>query len=140
MKYIHLIEGVTFVALSIWLVQWQGLTGLLIAALICNIGITGSYGVIRTARYFHISFPSVVGWVARPLWILLLAAGLFTFARTPAIPSATPVFQFLVAATVFCFVIIPAIWFVGMTPNLRSELEGLLAKILRKAKSRLHMA
>ena len=140
MKYVYLIEGLAFVSLSVLLVPWLGLTGLLIAALTCNVAITGIYGVSRSADYFGISRRAVAGWVARPLWILLITAGLFAATRIPVFAASKPVLQLFAGSVIFCIVVIPALWFVGMTPNLRSELQGLIAKILGKAKSKLKPA
>ena len=137
MKYVYLIEGLAFVSLSVLLLPWLGLAGLLIAALICNIAITGIYGVSRTADYFGISRRAVTGWVARPFWVLLITAGLFALTRIPAFADSKPLFQLIIESAIFCIVVLPALWFVGMTPNLRSELQGLIAKILGKAKSKL---
>ena len=123
--------------MGLLLLPWLGLAGLLIAALICNIAITGIYGVSRTADYFGISRRAVTGWVARPLWVLLITAGLFALTRIPAFAASKPLFQLSAESVIFCIVVIPALWFVGMNPNLRSELQGLIAKILGKAKSKL---
>ena len=140
MKFIYLIEGLAFVSLSVLLVPRLGLAGLLIAALACNVAITGVYGISRTASYFGISRRAVAAWTARPLWVLLIAAGIFELTRIPAFAASKPLLQLFAESVIFCIVVIPALWFVGMTANLRAELQGLLAKILGKAKSKLKSA
>jgi len=140
MKFVYLIEGLAFVFLSVLLVPRLGLTGLLIAALTCNMAITGVYGVSRTASYFGIGRRAVAGWVARPLWVLLITAGLFALTRIPAFAASKPLLQLFAESVIFCIVVIPALWFVGMYPQLRAELQGLIAKILGKAKSKFKLA
>ena len=140
MKFVYLIEGLVFVSLSVLLMPQLGLTGLLIAALACNLSITGVYGFSRTASYFGIGRRTVAGWVARPLWVLLMTAGLFALTRIPAFATSKPLFQLFAESVIFCIVVIPALWFVGMTPNLRAELLGLIAKIIGKAKSKFKLA
>ena len=140
MKYVYLLEGLAFVTLSVLLVPWIGLAGLLIATLVCNIAITGTYGVGRTAGYFGISALGVIGWIARPAGILLLTAGLFALTRIPALAGFGAPLRFGIGAAAFCGVVLPALWSFGMDPGLRLELTRLLAKILGKAKSKLRMA
>jgi len=137
MKFVYLVEGLTFVSISVLLVPWLGLAGLLIAALSCNVAITGIYGVSRTADYFGIKRRAVTGWVVRPLWILLITAGLFALTRNPLFTSSKLLLQLFADGVVFCVIVLPGLWFVGMTPDLRSELQGLISKTLGRAKSKL---
>ncbi len=137
MKYVYLLEGITFVALSIVAAKWLGITGILIAALVCNIGITGSYGIWRTADYFGISSLRVIGWTARPTWIVLITAGLFTLGRHPYLAGLDAPFRFGIGIAAFGMVIVPALWFCGMDHNLRSELRSLTTKIFAKSTAML---
>ena len=140
MKYVNLFEGVAFVILSVFFGRWIGFSGLLFAALICNVGITGSYGVYRTAGYFRLAKLQVIGWILRPTGILLVTAGLFSITRLDFVArlNATP--RLCIGAATFCIALAPAIWFFGMSAGLRSELKGLLAKIFGKAKATLRVA
>ena len=140
MKYIYLFEGLAFVTLSIFLVPWLGFSGLLIAALVCNMGITGTYGVGRTASYFGIPRLQVIEWTSHPLGILLLTAGVFSFSLLPGIAGLNPIQRLLIGAVAYCSVILPALWLFGINPGLRSELKSLLAQIVTKTKSSLHLA
>jgi O-antigen/teichoic acid export membrane protein len=140
MKYVYLLEGATFVALSLVAVQWLGITGILIATLICNIAITGSYGIWRTADYFSISRLRVIGWTARPAWIILLTAALFCITRFPVLADLGAFARFIIGGTIFIIFIVPSIWFFGMSQTLRSEFKSLLEKIYAKTKSTLRMA
>ena len=139
MKYVYLLEGITFVALSLPAVHWMGFTGLLITALSCNVGITGVYGVGRTASYFGISRLQVTRWIARPAGILLVTAGLFIGTRVPAAAGLAPSLRFLIGFSAFCSVVVPALWFLGMNPDLRRQITSLSANISLKAKSMLYI-
>ena len=136
MKFVYLIEGLVFVSLSVLLMPQLGLTGLLIAALACNLSITGVYGFSRTASYFGIGRRAVAGWVARPLWVLLMTAGLFALTRIPAFATSKPLFQLFAEGMIFCIVVIPALWFVGMNPILRLEVKLFILKIFQKSMSK----
>jgi hypothetical protein len=76
----------------------------------------------------------VTGWVARPLWILLITAGLFTLTRIPAFAASKPLFQLSAESVIFCIVVLPVLWFVGMSPVLRLEIKSFILKIVRKSK------
>jgi O-antigen/teichoic acid export membrane protein len=140
MKFVYLFEGLAFVTLSVLLVPRIGLTGLLIAALVCNMSITGTYGVGRTAGYFGISRLAVTGWIARPAGILFLTAGIFTIFLVHALDGLTAPLRFGIGAVAFCGAVVPALWSFGIPPGLQLELTGLVTRILRNAKSRLRSA
>jgi O-antigen/teichoic acid export membrane protein len=139
MKYVHLLEGVAFVTLSLLVVRWLGITGILVATLICNLAITGHYGMGRTAGYFGLSRLAVLGWIARPASILLVTAALFSLTRAPFLAGLTAPLRFSIGVTAFGLLVIPAVWFFGMNPRLRFELICLLSKISGKAKSKLRV-
>ena len=140
MKYVYLLEGLVFVTLSILLGRWIGFAGLLGAALVSNIAITGTYGVARTASYFSLPPYQVIGWVARPAGILLVTAALFSLTRFPAVTDLGAILRLCIGIAAFAVVVTPAIWYLGMSPVLRSEFSVLLGKIFGKAKSKLRMA
>jgi hypothetical protein len=137
MKYVNMVEGVAFVALSVASVKSLGFTGLLLSALVCNIAITGTYSVGRTAGYFGISRLSVTRWIARPAGIFILTAGIFAISLVPALDGLTAPLRFGIGAVAFCGAVVPALWFFGIPPGLRLDLTGLVTRILRTAKSRL---
>ena len=140
MKYVYLIEGLAFISLSVLLTPRIGLTGLLIAALICNVAITGIYGIIRTSSYFGISRLAVAGWITRPFCIMLVLAAIFPLTQIPFFANSQPLLQLIIEGTIFSILAIPAIWFFGMPANLRSELSGFIVKIIKNAKSRIKPA
>lgn len=137
MKFVYLLEGIAFVSLSVLLVPWAGFTGLLFAALLCNLAITGTYGIVRTAGYFNISRLEVTGWIARPTGILLITAALFAITCVPVLAGLTAPLRIGLGAAAFCTAVVPSLWFYGIYKDLRSELTRLLSKILCKAKAKI---
>jgi hypothetical protein len=136
MKFVYLLEGIAFVTLSLLLVRWLGITGILLAALICNLGITGQYGMNRTAGYFGLSRLVVLGWIIRPASILLLTTALFALTRIPFLVGLTAPFRFCIGVTAFSTLIMPALWMLGMDGRLRHEIRSLAGKAMGKATSR----
>jgi len=139
MKFVYLLEGLMFVTLSIILVPRIGITGLLIAALACNIGITGTYGIRRTADYFGIATHTVFAWCARPVGVLLLVVILFAITRVSGLAGLDSTLRFVIGASLCAIIVIPSIWFFGMNPSLRREFSSLFDKIRLKAQAALHM-
>jgi O-antigen/teichoic acid export membrane protein len=140
MKYVNLFEGIAFVALSIGSVKSFGFTGLLLAALICNIGITGSYGFARTASYFKTRSHHVAGWVSRPALILLLTLALFSLTLLPTITELGALFRFSVGAGLFMAFVLPTVWFFGLGSRIKSELAAIFFRIKAKFLSTIHIA
>ena len=134
MKFVYLLEGLAFVSLAAILVPWLGLTGLLIAALFCNIGITGAYGIQRTADYFNISRLGVAAWIVRPAAIILLTAGLFSITCLPALIGLNAQLRLLIGAMTFCILVIPVLWRFGTKTILRIEIKSFILKIFQKFK------
>ena len=132
MKYINLLEGGSFVLLSLLLVPVLGLAGLLISTLICNAGIAGLYGVCRTADYFCIPRRSVIRWTARPVAVLGFVALIFSISQWAGLELYPARTRFLIGATVFTVVILPSIWIFGLDARLRLEISSGVKRILFK--------
>jgi O-antigen/teichoic acid export membrane protein len=140
MKYANLIEGVAFVVFSAASVKSFGFTGILISAMVCNICITGAYGVTRTASHFKIRNLNVAGWIARPAIILLLTLALFQLTLVPFISALGEVFRFGVGAALFIFCILPSIWVIGLDSRIKLELTAVFSRITGKFLSAMRMA
>ena len=140
MKYVNFVEGVVFVALSIASVKSLGFTGLLLSALVCNSGITGAYGVARTASYFQMRKHHVPGWIVRPALILLITLALFPLTLLPAITAQGAPFRFGVGAGLFLVCILPAMWFFGLDSRLKGELAAVFLRIRGKFLSAMQIA
>jgi O-antigen/teichoic acid export membrane protein len=140
MKYANLIEGVAFVVFSVASVKSFGFAGILISALVCNICITGAYGVTRTASHFKIRNLNVAGWIGRPVIILLLTLALFQLTLVPFISALGEVFRFGVGAALFIFCILPSIWVIGLDSRIKLELTAVFSRITGKFLSAMRMA
>ncbi len=140
MKYVYLIEGLAFVTLCFFLVPLAGLTGLLIAALVCNIFLTGAYGVNRTSCFFDIPRYEIAYWVVRPATILVLTGIFFTSTRIPSFTKLDAVQQLSIGGFIFVVIVIPLIWIFGIDSKLRSEIFHFCCQTWEKTKSRIHAA
>lgn len=72
MKYIYLLEGLGVIAVSFVLVPRCGIAGMLVASILSNICITGSYAVMRSAAFFNLPLREVVFWPIRGLGLGLV--------------------------------------------------------------------
>lgn len=139
MKIIYLLEGVIFVTLSMVLCRWFGLTGVLVAALACNLVVTGSYAISRSAQHFGISCTAVLGWIARPAVILALSGALFIVSQLSPIAGLSATVRFGLGVTASLFIVAPAIWLVGIPSGLRADISGMITRITGKAKAVLRI-
>jgi len=139
MRFVYLLEGLVFISLSVCIVPWLGLAGLLIAALGCNIAITGTYSIRNSAVYFGISWLNVIGWVARPAGILLFTTGLFAITQIPVMARLYAAPRLLIGTGIYSLILLPALWFFGISLAARLELTGLVIRTLGLAKPKLRM-
>lgn len=138
MKYINLAEGIGFILASILLARWFGITGILVAALISNILLTGFYGIKRTSEYFSIPKAEAIAWVSSPLKIFSIILVLFNITTVPAFLELAAVTRFALGMILFCLLILPAIWFFGIHSGLRGELSRILSSMKEKLCSALN--
>jgi len=78
MRFIFLLEGLVFVTLASIVIPWGGLTGLIGCSVICNICISGLYGMRRSAEYFRVPLSEIAWNWLQPLrrtllWLVPLA-------------------------------------------------------------------
>jgi O-antigen/teichoic acid export membrane protein len=132
MKYVYLIEGIVFVSVSILVVPSMGFIGLLTTALLCNLGITGTYGVYRTGAFFRIPRLEVVGWVARSGGFIMLIAGLFSLSFIPSFSALDTKLQLCLEGLAFGMIVFPSAWFISTTKELRIEIKLIICNIFRK--------
>ena len=140
MKFAYLLEGVTFVVLAVLLVRVCGLTGVLIAALVCNLGITFTYGIRRTAGYFGIQPRAVAGWITRPATILIGSILPFSVTLIPAIAELGAVPRLVIGVMTYGVFVVPVLWLFGLPRPLRIELTQRLHELLKNARSRFRTA
>jgi O-antigen/teichoic acid export membrane protein len=138
MKYIYLAEGVAFVALAIVLGNRAGFSGLLVASIVCSVGITGTYALVRTATYFRKRPTDVAIWVARPASLLVLVG--VVASCVPLLSEATAIARVGIGVGALVLIVAPSIWMFGFTHAERAEATGLLrrvtASIMSKAERR----
>ena len=136
MKYINLLEGSLFVLFSLLLVPTTGLAGLLIAALVCNLGTAGIYGISRTAKYFKIPSRNIIEWIARPIAVLLSILLIFCAIQWFGLASGGPYTRLLAGGFVFGIIIPPCILLFGIDSRLRTQISSGVKRILSKERQR----
>jgi len=128
MKYIYLIEGVSFIIAAFFLASKFGFSGLLIASILCNVAITGFYSTWRSANYFSIGFREVLKWIARPSFLLVLVCLMFFLFRMPPFASWNPYWRLGGGVCGFLILFIPAWWRFGIAPDIRKELSSFIQR------------
>jgi O-antigen/teichoic acid export membrane protein len=132
LKYIYFAEGLCFVGLGFVLATRLGLTGVIIAGIVTNLGFAGAYGVQRTAAYLELTRREILfQWWRAPLGVCLVVAvaALLVWHLTFALP---PWPQLLLRSLAVGAVAALSIWRLGVPRRLRAEL---LEKLMRKWQS-----
>lgn len=133
MKFVYLIEGVSFVSLSIVLLPVINLSGVLISALICNSTITGFYSIRMSMMYFGISWGEVRKWIARPS-LTLISTSLFLLVNYTPFWAARNSWERILIGALFLFVVvIPAVLKFGIGGSLYSKINYLSKGSISKA-------
>ncbi|PAW67973.1 MAG: hypothetical protein B9S30_06515 [Verrucomicrobiia bacterium Tous-C5FEB] len=136
-KFICLADGFALVSLSVLIVPRLGITGLLIATLVCKIGTIGTYGINHTADYFKISKLNVIAWFAKPARILLVVTLLFIIIQLPKISMLESLPRLVIGAVTVTTIIIPILWRYGLDSSLRHEIQKIFSSIYHRSKSLL---
>jgi O-antigen/teichoic acid export membrane protein len=131
MKYVYLIEGIVFVSVSFWIVPSLGFIGLLTSALLCNVAITGAYGVCRTSAFFEIPRLEVFGWVARSAGLVILMAGPFLVSFNPPFSALNTKLQLCLEAMIFGVIALPSAWFLAISNENRIEIKLFFCNFFR---------
>ncbi len=134
MKYIYLVEGICFISLAIFLVPKWSYSGLIISSIVCNLAITGVYGIARSAQYLSSKLSSVANWTTRAL----IFFGIFAVLVLPFhhyLPSQTTWLGLLVFGVIFAAIAAPLFWWIALPLELRKEIARLLGKALPSRKS-----
>lgn len=123
MRYIYLLEGLSFVAAAFLFTPLGGLAAVLVCAAVMNVLWTGVYGVRRTAGTFHLSTAQVVSWLAPAgrLALLLTPVAVAAWWFTRPLPDAArlAINGLLVGSVGLLF-----LWRCGLTPGLRIEFKA----------------
>ncbi len=134
MKYINLAEGIIFVGISISLARLFGITGILGAAIICNVMITGYYSIARTSQQLEFTKHEVIGWAARPMIIMTSISGLFLLLHLSIFEDLSIVFSLGVGIGAYIIIVLPIIWLFGISTHLKQELKLLFTKMVLKVR------
>jgi hypothetical protein len=127
MKFIYFAEGAAFVALAIVLGNRFGFSGLLSASIVCGVGITGMYALVRTATFFQRMPTEVAVWVARPASLLIVVGTLASC--VPLLSEATPIGRVGFGVGALLLIVAPSIWMFGFAHAERAEAVGLLRRV-----------
>jgi O-antigen/teichoic acid export membrane protein len=136
MRYIFLLEGLVFVGVTIVIMPWLGITGMLAISVCCSLGFSFTYGLNRTRKYLGVTFGELALWHRAPLRLALRlfpVAGLLAW-LTQSLP--TPVRLALNAGVVGSWALLTFLQ-IGLDPALRQELFNRLPKPLRPWLARL---
>lgn len=136
MKYVTFAEGLSFVALSTVLCHLIGLTGLLLAALICNLLVTGSYSIKRTASYFSVTHKQVLEWIKRPARLLLPTSLLAAISFLPLWDQITPTTRLLIGSSIATGIILPLTWLFGIDGEVRLQIKNRIVNAADQIRSR----
>ena len=127
MKYIYLIEGVTFVGLGYLTAKPFGVAGVIASGILTNVLCSGVYGVWRTTDYLGITLSEAVGWWKGPLRLALalavVAVPLWLLTRSLPAPA-----QFAINAAGAGAAGLWGFWKLGLPLAMQRELGGLLVK------------
>jgi O-antigen/teichoic acid export membrane protein len=133
LRYLYFLEGMSFLALSLLLAPRYGLSAILVTAIAMDVLWSGIYGVWRSARYFNETMFNVAfGWT-KVSWNYLAAM---------AVPSVgwwwltslwfSGIRQFLLGGTGVAVLGLLLLWWIGLTPDLKSQLSSMLSKFKLK--------
>lgn len=128
MRFIYFVEGLIFVSVAIAIVSRTQFAGLILAAMICNILCSGSYGLARTAKQLGVSSMEIaLGWLLPVYRFTLIfgpvALGMWFVSQRFAAPmqfGMNAVGGGLLGAALF--------WFFGLSDRVRREMRDMMRK------------
>jgi O-antigen/teichoic acid export membrane protein len=129
LRYVYLLEGITFVVMAIWAAPKWGISGVIGAGIISDILWPGIYGFGRTARHFGVSMIEILfGWLATA-WLYLLLIGLVGAGVWLSTRGLPPVHRLVVRLIMMGLPGAVLFWRAGLTGELRQDLRGRIAAI-----------
>lgn len=130
-RFVPLAEGCLFILSSLYAVPRWGFSGILVCAIVANVLLSGLCGLYRSRMLFGCSYSEMtLGWLRAPM---KLSAGLALFA-IPAVHLLKPLdysTQLLVLVVLFVLIAPPLLWFLGLSVELRADMQRILFKIRR---------
>lgn len=127
-RYLALLEGFSVVFGRLLLGQHLSFAGIFLASIVANLLCSGIYGVSLVSRTFGATWQEVTwGWLHRSFGFILIygccASLIFHFA------NAKQGWGFYGTAVIAGCVGAGLAWFVGLSPELRHELRGMVGRI-----------
>ena len=129
LRYIYLLEAMTFVGLAFFLAPIIGFYGIVLSAICCLLLIRFVYTTWRVASYFHVQVRTVgLIWLKRPL-LASLVLGPFVLCSPWVIDKfSTPSLQLVAAAL---WTTVPAagiLAFLALPPDSSGEIRAMIGK------------
>jgi O-antigen/teichoic acid export membrane protein len=131
MKYIYLLEGLGVVVFSFGLVPFWGISGMLVASILSNLCITGTYALLRSASFFKLPLRQIALWPGRglALALVLFAAAFLLYPVTDRAEK----WELACCVSLFGIISAPLFYWLGLGSDLRLDMR----KVLEKAFSSL---
>jgi hypothetical protein len=130
MRYVYFLEGATFVAGSFLIARHAGLTGIIAMAILADLLWSGGYGFWRTARYFQISIREPLFIWLQPTYrylVLLAPMAALLWWGTFRLPALA---RLVIGSGVMALVGLSLLWCLGLTEDLRQELNARFSPIV----------
>jgi O-antigen/teichoic acid export membrane protein len=132
MKYIYLVEGVSFVMLALLAAPRFGFGGVIGSGIVTNACCSGVYGMVRTKEFLSIHLREMLtSWLKFParLFMVMLAAAAAIWLVTRSLP---PALQLIVDATATVMAGSYSLWLLGLPDTIRHELAALLLRFRQR--------
>jgi len=127
MRYIYFAEGVAFVVAGFLAAPRWGITGVLVAAIVADVLLTGIYGFWRTAKHFGVSVHEVLfDWLANA-WAYLLLMAIISGATWWSTRGLSALPRLIIQSVSLGLAGVVLLWRVGLTRELRDELRARVA-------------
>jgi len=130
MRYVYFVEGLVFVAAAILVVPCYGVAGVVATSIVSDFAVSGTYGLVHSARYLGLTPREAVRqWVYPSIRLIavlsLPALAVWTFNQRYA-----PLVRLSLSAAEMGALAIAGVWMVGLNAPLRTELRDLLRSYL----------
>lgn len=128
-RFVPLAEGCLFILASLFAVPRWGFPGLLICAICANILLSGSYGLYRSHHFFGCSYSQMAfGWLKTP-FKFSLGMGLLALPAVQLVSPLNSMTQLFILGGLFAVIAPTMLWFIGLTTQLRAEVQRILSKL-----------
>ena len=134
-KYVCLLEGVTFVALSLLFARKFGLAGILVSSLISGIFVNLLLTLHINSQRLGATFSQILGWMWKPWTLTAILLFIHYLIVPPAARNTHVLLDFAAQIAIFIAFILPAYWYLGIPSALRQELGAMIFKVIARFKA-----